>query len=204
MLMVVHDQIALPFIHWFDPITGKINYLLTNGMKKINKFICSKILTKTRSAIIFINPIQGRESRGLNDGVHGILCRYSDKTGKKINHISTNTYSIFHAIKCTYLLIIQGKHSSKCFSTIFHAIKCTYLLIIQGKHSSKCFSTIFHAIKCTHLLIIQGKISSKCFSTIFHAIKCTYLLIIQGKISSKCFSTKYCNFPLKFRAKSKY
>ena len=38
--------------------------------------------------------VQGEESRGLNDRVHGISCRYSDKTCKKINYISTNTYSI--------------------------------------------------------------------------------------------------------------
>ena len=37
---------------------------------------------------------QGGESRGLNDRVHGILCRYLDKTSKKISYISTNTYSI--------------------------------------------------------------------------------------------------------------
>ena len=40
------------------------------------------------------SPGQGGESRGLNDRVHGISCRYSDKTCKKINYISTNTYSI--------------------------------------------------------------------------------------------------------------
>ena len=37
---------------------------------------------------------QGGESRGMNDRVHRILCRYLDKTCKKINYISTNTYSI--------------------------------------------------------------------------------------------------------------
>ena len=37
---------------------------------------------------------QGGESRGLNDRVHGISCRYLDKTCKKMNYISTNTYSI--------------------------------------------------------------------------------------------------------------
>ena len=37
---------------------------------------------------------QGRESCGLNDRVHGISCRYSDTTCKKINYISTNTYFI--------------------------------------------------------------------------------------------------------------
>ena len=38
--------------------------------------------------------LQGGETRGLNDRVHGISCLYSDKTCKKINYISTNTYSI--------------------------------------------------------------------------------------------------------------
>ena len=37
---------------------------------------------------------QGGESRGLNGRVPVISCRYSDKTCKKINYISTNTYSI--------------------------------------------------------------------------------------------------------------
>ena len=37
---------------------------------------------------------QGRESRGLNDRVHGISCLYSAKTCKKVNFISTYTYSI--------------------------------------------------------------------------------------------------------------
>ena len=37
---------------------------------------------------------QGGKSCGLNDRVQGISCRYSDKTCKKINYISTNTYSI--------------------------------------------------------------------------------------------------------------
>ena len=37
---------------------------------------------------------QGGESRGFNDRVHGISSRYSDTTCKKINYISTNTYSI--------------------------------------------------------------------------------------------------------------
>ena len=43
-----------------------------------------------------INSNQGGESRGLNDRVHEISCRYSDKTCKKINYTSTNTYSIIH------------------------------------------------------------------------------------------------------------
>ena len=43
--------------------------------------------------VVFL--LQDRESRGSNDRVHGISCRYSDKACKKINYISTNTYSIF-------------------------------------------------------------------------------------------------------------
>ena len=37
---------------------------------------------------------QGRQSRGLNDRVHGISCRYSDKTCQQINYISTNIHLI--------------------------------------------------------------------------------------------------------------
>ena len=44
--------------------------------------------------ILLSMVIQGGESRGFNGRVYGISCRYSDKTCKKINCISTNTYSI--------------------------------------------------------------------------------------------------------------
>ena len=37
---------------------------------------------------------QGGESCDLNDRVHGLSCRYSDKSCKKINYISTYIYSI--------------------------------------------------------------------------------------------------------------
>ena len=43
---------------------------------------------------VILNTKSRRESRGLNYRVHGISCRYSDKTCKKINYISTNTNSI--------------------------------------------------------------------------------------------------------------
>ena len=39
-------------------------------------------------------PFQGGDSHGFNDRAHRISCQYSDKTCKKINYISTNTYSI--------------------------------------------------------------------------------------------------------------
>ena len=35
------------------------------------------------------------ESRDLNDRVHGILCRYSDKTSKQTYHTFLNTQPIF-------------------------------------------------------------------------------------------------------------
>ena len=57
---------------------------------------------------------QGGESRGSNDRAHGISCRYLDKACKKINYISTNTYSIFMQ-KSAHLFIIPGNHSSKYF-----------------------------------------------------------------------------------------
>ena len=37
----------------------------------------------------------GGESRGMNDRVHRISCRFSDKTGVDIGHIFLNTQSIF-------------------------------------------------------------------------------------------------------------
>ena len=38
---------------------------------------------------------QGGESRDLNDRVHGISCRYSDKTSKQTHHTFLNTQWIF-------------------------------------------------------------------------------------------------------------
>ena len=58
---------------------------------KILKIGPPKIITVT---VLQLSGLQGGESRGLNDRVHAISCRYSDKTCKKMNYISTNTYSI--------------------------------------------------------------------------------------------------------------
>ena len=37
----------------------------------------------------------GGESRDLNDRVHGISCRYSDKTSEQTDHTFLNTQPIF-------------------------------------------------------------------------------------------------------------
>ena len=52
-----------------------------------NEFFSSKPLQNLgfmALALIAIEKQQGGESRGLNDSVHGISCRYADKTCKKI------------------------------------------------------------------------------------------------------------------------
>ena len=53
--------------------------------------LCNNTLARAGNVI---DNVQGGESRGLNDRVHVISCRYSDKTCKKIKYISTNIYSI--------------------------------------------------------------------------------------------------------------
>ena len=68
------------------------------GQSMANK-VCSATFSMTlKTEILSTETLdlsnQGGESRGLNDRVHGISCRYSDKTCKKINYISTNTYLI--------------------------------------------------------------------------------------------------------------
>ena len=55
---------------------------------------CGKIETWIKQKQQQESILQGGESRGLNDRVHGISFRYSDKTCKKINYILTNTYLI--------------------------------------------------------------------------------------------------------------
>ena len=70
------------------------------------------MLTAVRSA-----SNHGGESRDLNDRVHGISCRYSDKNVNKLitlfllpNRFSSN--------KHTYLLLIRSKHSSQSYYSI--------------------------------------------------------------------------------------
>ena len=53
------------------------------------------IYTATLKEIISRMTNHGGESRGMNDRVHGISCRFSDKTGEDIGHIFLNTQSIF-------------------------------------------------------------------------------------------------------------
>ena len=45
--------------------------------------------------LVFSLKFHGRESRDLNDRVHGISCRYSDKTSKQTYHTFLNTQPIF-------------------------------------------------------------------------------------------------------------
>ena len=44
---------------------------------------------------ILNSEFQGGESHGINDRVHGISCRLSDKSGKEISHNFHNNQSIF-------------------------------------------------------------------------------------------------------------
>ena len=84
--------------------------------------------------------IQGRESRGLNDRVHGFSGRYSDKTYKKINYISTNIPTRLLCNKCTYLLIIPGNHSSKYFSTMCSSFSAEVLA--KSKYQKQYLSVL--------------------------------------------------------------
>ena len=80
--------------------------------------------------------VQGGESRGLNDRVHGISCRYSDKTCKKINYISTNTY----------LIIMQlNAHTSSLFQVTIHLSVFLQCVVIFHRSLSKVeiLKTIF-------------------------------------------------------------
>ena len=52
-------------------------------------------------AMEYLYDKEGGESRGLNDRVCEISCRYLDKTGEKIEYIFLYPVD-FHAVKCTY------------------------------------------------------------------------------------------------------
>ena len=59
--------------------------------------------------------LHGGESCDLNDGVHRMLCRYSDKTSKEnLSHFSYYQTD-FHKTKRTHLLIIPSKRSSQSY-----------------------------------------------------------------------------------------
>ena len=58
-----------------------------------------------------IRYCHGGESRGMNDRVHGISCRFSDKTGKDIGYIFLNTLSIFMQLSAhTFALFVANTH----------------------------------------------------------------------------------------------
>ena len=53
-----------------------------------------------------------------NDRVHGISCRYSDKTTKHILSHFSYYPTDFHETKRTYLLIIRSKRSPQSYFTV--------------------------------------------------------------------------------------
>ena len=58
-----------------------------------------------------LDKYQGGESRGINEGGHGISCRWSDKSGKKIKYIFLNKQSItMQQIAKTSLLFEANAH----------------------------------------------------------------------------------------------
>ena len=80
--------------------------------------------------------LQGGESCGLNGRVHGISCRYSDKTCKKINYISTNTYSI---------IMQENAHTSSLFQATIHLSVLLQRVVVFRRSPSKIeiLKTIF-------------------------------------------------------------
>ena len=64
----------------------------------LSKFLDIYLLNKVSSYVSFaacVYNTHGGESRDLNNRVHGISCRYSDKTSKQIYHTFLNTQPIF-------------------------------------------------------------------------------------------------------------
>ena len=108
---------------------------------------------------------EGGESHCLNDRVHVTSCRYSDKTGNKINYISTNTYSIFMQLSApTSSLFVATNHLSvflQC-EVIFHRSpsKVKILKTIFVGTCMENYRTI-HAISCELKSVRLGKILSE-------------------------------------------
>ena len=73
----------------------------------------------------------GGESRDLNDRVHGISCRYSDKTSKQTYHTFLNTQPIF---------IKRSAHTSYLLEANVH-LKVTpqYAVVFYTSPNKYCF-----------------------------------------------------------------
>ena len=53
--------------------------------------VCGQVLFSKNNGSLF----HGGESHNLNERIHGISCRYSDKTSKQTYHTFLNTQPIF-------------------------------------------------------------------------------------------------------------
>ena len=103
-------------------------------------------------------PLQhGGESRGMNDRVHGISCRFSDQTGKEIAHIFLNIKSIFMQKSAYTFALFQANTHLRV------VLLCAEVFSLKSKQ------IIFSAFRlcldlCQKLLYIIGKI----FKSICH------------------------------------
>ena len=88
---------------------------------------CLRIRIPKRITVCVLKTQSG-ESHALNDRVHGISCRYSDKTCKKINYISTNTYSI---------IMQENAHTSSLFKATIHLSIFLQCIVVFRRSPSK-------------------------------------------------------------------
>ena len=102
------------------------------------KFYCILLVFLRRKYILRILTIlyQDGESRGFNDRIHGISCRYSDKTCKKINYISINTSTI---------IMQQSSQTSSLFRATIHLNVFLQCIVVFARSPSKVeiLKTIF-------------------------------------------------------------
>ena len=99
-------------------------YFLTEFPGIDSNLLLPRVLTGGKFA-------HGGESRDLNDKVHRILCRYSDKTSKRTYHTFLNTQQIFKK---------QSAQTSYLFGANVH-IKVTpqYAVVLHTSPNKYCF-----------------------------------------------------------------
>ena len=101
----------------------------SNRSPPLDKISTRAKTRKTFKQLLFLNQCHDGESHDLNYRVHGISCRYSNKTSKQnLSHFSLYPTN-FHKTKRAYLLIIRSKCSSQNDSTVcssFHTSPNNY------------------------------------------------------------------------------
>ena len=121
-------KILLLVIEYFTYTVMQLYWLATNGGRVPVVAVC-----------ILHGQLHGGDSRDLNDRVHGISCRYSDKTSKRTYHTILNNQPIF---------IKQSTHTSLLFEANVHLKVTPHCAVVFLTNPNKyCFPTLLGLLR---------------------------------------------------------